>query len=187
MQKGRHYLLVALLLPLLVFEYWSIPPHHAREIATPPSVYQWLAREPGDGIIAEYPMMKSDEAPFYTYLFWQRIHKKRMVNGAAPDNARAWDFFQRVKDLGNFETPKLLQEAGVKYIIVHKQMYQDGWIPGPLKRYASPDAAALQYNSGKVPVNPSLPQPFKVFGDDIVYALEPSLSDATLKKEYDAL
>jgi hypothetical protein len=66
-------------------------------------------------------------------------------------------------------------------------MYQDGWIPGPLKRYASPDAAALQYNSGKVPVNPSLPQPFKVFGDDIVYALEPSLSDATLKKEYDAL
>jgi hypothetical protein len=146
MQKGRYYLLVAVLLPLLVFEYWSIPPHHAREIATPPAVYQWLAKEPGDVIIAEYPMMNPDEASFYTYLFWQRIHRKRMVNGAARDNKRAWDFFQGVNDLTDPETPRQLKSAGVKYLIMHKGMYREGIIPWPLKRYYSPEISAITYN-----------------------------------------
>ena len=170
--KKRYYLLLSILLPLLIFEYWSIPPHAAHAVDTPPVVYQWLAQEPGDIIIAEYPMMKSGEASFYTYLFWQRIHKKRMVNGASPSNRKAWEFYERVHDLADPETPQLLKSVGVKYIIVHKEMYREGEIPAPLKRYYSPDVAARQYNDGVAPVNPFLKTPHMVFGDDIVYSLD---------------
>lgn len=175
MSKVRYYLLLSALLLVLVFEYWSIPPNYAHSIDPPPVVYQWLAKEPGDFIIAEYPMMKSDEASFYTYLFWQRIHRKRMVNGASPDNQKAWDFYQRVNDLSDPETPQLLKSVGVKYIIVHKQMFREGDIPESLKRYYPSDVSARQYNDGKTPVNVLLPKPFKVYGDDIVYVLDRQL------------
>jgi hypothetical protein len=172
MSTVRYYLLLSVLLPVLIFEYWSIPPHYARSIDPPPAVYQWLAKEPGDFIVAEYPMMKSDEAAFYTYLFWQRIHKKRMVNGASPDNEKAWDFYHRVNDLSDPETPRLLKDVGVKYIIVHNKMYWEGEIPEALKRYYPPDVSARQYNDGKTPSNVLLPKPFKVFGDDVIYLLD---------------
>lgn len=172
MTKIRYYLLLAVFLPVLIFEYWSIPPYQAHAIDSPPAVYQWLAREPGDFIIAEYPMMEYDEAAFYTYLFWQRIHQKRMVNGAGPENPKAWDFYQKVNDLSTPDTPRLLKSVGVKYIIVHKQMYREGEIPEPLKRYYSPEVSARQYNNGIVPVNPLLKKPDKIFGDDMVYSLD---------------
>ena len=172
MTKIRYYLLLAVLLPVLIFEYWSIQPYQAHAVDTPPAVYQWLAREPGDFIIAEYPMMQPDEAAFYTYLFWQRIHKKRMVNGAWPDNPRAWDFYEEVNNLSNPDTPRLLKSVGVKYIIVHKQMYREGEIPAPIKRYYSPEVSARQYNNGIVPVNSLLTKPDMVFGNDIVYSLD---------------
>jgi hypothetical protein len=169
--KMRYYLFVSFLLSVLVFEYWSIPPHYARSIDPPPAVYQWLAREPGDLIVAEYPMMKSDEAAFYTYLFWQRIHKKRMVNGATPDNTEAWEFFEKVRDLTNPDTMQLLKSLGVKYVIVHQKMYQEGQIPEPLKRYYPPQTSAATYNRGETFTDNVLREPYKPFGQDLVFAL----------------
>jgi len=171
MTKIRYYVFLILLLPVLIFEYWSISPDAVHAIDTPPAVYQWLARQPGNFIIAEYPMMKTEEAAFYTYVFWQRIHQKRMVNGATPNNAAACNFYQKVKDLSNPETPDLLKSSGVKYIIVHKQMYHDGPIPGTMKRYYSVEAASEQYNNGIVPANHLLGKPYMEFGDDEVYRL----------------
>ena len=171
MPRVRYILLLTVLLPVLIFEYWSVPPYYAKDVSKTPAVYQWLADEPDDTIIAEYPMMKHDRASFYTYLFWQRIHRKRMVNGAAPDNKEAWNFYQQVEDLSAEETQKLLHAAGVRYIIVHKEMYGEGDIPEPLKRYYPAEASAVQYNGGKVPMNAFLNKPFKVFGDDSVYVL----------------
>ena len=161
-----------LVIGVLAFEYWSIPPYHARDISKPPAVYEWLAHEPADTVIAEYPMTESSSVSFYNYLFWQRIHKKRMVNGAGPDNAEAWNYFIKVNNLSGTETLKYLREIGVRYIIVHGDTYREGEIPMPLKRYMSPQASAVQYNGGRVPVNPLLKEPFKVFDNDIVYKID---------------
>jgi hypothetical protein len=171
-EKAKYVLLLTALLPALIFEYWSVPPYYAKDVSETPAVYQWLAGEPDDTIIAEYPMMEYNKASFYTYLFWQRIHRKRMVNGAAPLNKEAWDFYQQVKDLSSDETPQLLRTAGVRYIIIHKKIYQDGDIPEPLKRYHPAVFSKMQYNGGKVPMHTLLNKPFKVFGDDSVYRLD---------------
>jgi len=171
MTKLRFRALCAALFLPLAFEYWSIPPNFAVSVASPPPVYRWLARQPGDFIVAEYPMMPYDEAAFYTYPFWQRIHGKRLVNGAPRGNKAAWAYYERVRDLAGPQTVRLLKQAGVRYILVHPKMYEEGEIPGPIKRYFPPLIAARTYNGGIVPVNPSLRKPYKVFGRDLVYAL----------------
>lgn len=172
MPRARYYALLAVLLPLLVFEYWSVPPNYALAVDRPPEVYQWLAKEPGDVIVAEYPMTTSDEPAFYTYLFWQRIHKKKLVNGASRDNAVAWAFFEKVKILDDPQTPALLKSVGVKYIIVHKEMYREGLIPKPLKRYYAATVSGMLYNGGKVPSISYGAKFYKAFGADMVFSLE---------------
>ncbi len=171
MRRGRYCFLLAIVFPLLIFEYWSISPRQVRAVDKPPPVYQWLAEQPGDFIIAEYPMMKSHDLSFYTYLFWQRIHQKRMVNGAAPGNNEAWDFYQKVKDLSDPKTLRLLKSVGVKYVIIHKEMYREGVIPGPIKRYFPPEVSAHQYNDGEVHDSPCLGEPVQKFMSDRVYLL----------------
>jgi hypothetical protein len=172
MKRARYYAMLAILLPLLMFEYWSVPPGYALAVDQPPKVYRWLAEQPGDLIVAEYPMMRWDEAAIYTYYFWQRIHKKKLVNGASPENARAWAFFEKVRNLGDPQTPALLKAEGVKYVIVHKRMYAEGPIPAPIKRYYPALDSGAAYSGG---IAPSILYPlklFKTFGTDMVFLLD---------------
>jgi len=187
--RARYLTLLAVLLPLLCFEYWSVPLGYALPINKPPEVYQWLSKEPKDVIVAEYPMMKSDEASFYSYLFWQRVHKKALVNGAAPDNVKAWEFFEKIKDLESPHTSELLKSAGVKYVIVHGEMYKEGAIPPPLKRYYAVGQASTTYNDGRIPAIPFSLTLVKVFGTDFVFSLEKSentRSNLSQQKNYEA-
>lgn len=184
MPRARYYALLAVLLPLLVFEYWSVPPNYALAVDRPPEVYQWLAKEPGDVIVAEYPMTTNDEFAFYTYLFWQRIHKKKLVNGATRDNAAAWAFFEKVKNLDDPQTPALLKSAGANYIIVHKEMYQEGPVPKPIKRYFTATVSGMNYNGGKVPSIPYAAEFYKAFGTDMVFLLEKDPTKSVPKTAY---
>jgi hypothetical protein len=171
MSPARFRAALAVLLPLLVFEYWSVPPGQASPVTPPPEVYRWLATQPDDFVIAEYPMIDRDEAAYYTYPFWQRIHQKRLVNGASPSDPRAWDLFEKVRDLGDQRTPALLRAAGARYVIVHKAMYRDGPIPQPIKRYYPPERAARTENGGKPPPLPRGLRLVRTFGSDSVYAV----------------
>jgi hypothetical protein len=45
-----------------------------------PEVYRWLAEQPGDVIIAEYPVARSSQVS-PVYLFYATVHGKRIVNG----------------------------------------------------------------------------------------------------------
>jgi hypothetical protein len=173
LKRRRYWTLFAFLLPLLVFEYWSTPLSYSKTISSPPAVYQWLAKEPGNLIVAEYPMMPADEASFYSYTFWQRVHKKRLVNGAAPNNTDAWAFFEKVRDLSNPETPKLLRAAGVKYVLVHNESYETGPIPAALKRYYPNEISTMTYNNGSEPEIPSSLSLVQSFGEDNVYSISP--------------
>lgn len=172
MKRAHFHAMAGTLMAVLLFEYWSIPPSYARPVDDPPAVYRWLAGLPGDVIVAEYPMVRFDEAAFYTYPFWQRIHRKRLVNGAAPDNPRAWSIFEKAHDLSDPETPALLKSIGVEYVIVHKQMYREGPIPGAIKRYYSPARSGLTFNNGKVPPIPAGLKFHKAFGADWVFRLD---------------
>jgi hypothetical protein len=171
MRKGSYLVVMSVVLPVLLFEYWSIPPHTARPVGDPPPVYAWLSKEPGDIIIAEYPMMPNIDLSFQTYLFWQRVHQKRMVNGAQP-GTEAWDFYEKVSDLSSPAVPHLLKSVGVKYVIVHPGMYREGVVPEASKRFFPPDVAVLTYQGGRVPEVPSGLRLYKTFGEDRVFVLE---------------
>jgi hypothetical protein len=135
----------------------------------PPQVYRWLAAQPGDLIVAEYPMVNFDEAAYYSYPFWQRVHGKRLFNGAAPRNPDAYKLFLQVAGSPGQQSLQRLKSAGVRYVVVHGDMYADGPIPGPIKRYYPREQAEVQFGGGVAPV-PPLP-PVARFGADAVYDL----------------
>jgi hypothetical protein len=156
-------------LPFSRFEYWSVPPSYAMPVDSP-RVYEWLSKQPADAIVAEYPMVRFDEASYYSFPYWQRLHQKRLVNGASPDNAQAWDFYLKVRDLSDPGTAPLLKSSGVKYVIVHKAMYREGPIPEALKRYYPPARAALSFGGDPG----AMPQGLRLhaaFGNDRVFVL----------------
>jgi len=171
MRPARHRVLVAVALGMLVFEFWSVPPNRARPIVVPP-VYRWLAAQPGDFIVAEYPMLRFDAAAFYTYPYWQRIHGKRLVNGASPDNVPAWRLYEQVRDPSSPGAARALAAVGVRYVIVHKSMFAEGPIPGPIKRYYAPWRAAQTVDDGVVPPLPASFALCRSFGTDLVFTLD---------------
>jgi hypothetical protein len=167
--RARPYgLLLGGLTLALLFEFWTVSPSQSRELVVPP-VYAWLARQSGDLLVAEYPMLPHDEAAAYAYPFWQRVHGKRIVNGAPRDDAKAWALHEKVRDLSEPGAAESLVEAGVHYVVVHRDMYREGPIPGPIKRYYEPARASLQSDRGKAPVVPSRLQLVATFGPDLVF------------------
>jgi hypothetical protein len=50
-------------------------------------------------------------------------------------------------------------------------MYEEGPIPGPLKRYLPPEASAQTYNMSETFTEGVLNAPFKTFGQDLVFEL----------------
>jgi len=107
-----------LVLVLVLFEFWNWPPYRVTDVSKTPPVYEWLAKQPGDFAIAEYPLGGRD----YEYLFWQRRHRKPLVNGAIPgtyaDRVR-----QEIIHITAPETPGILRWLGAKYVIFHADKY----------------------------------------------------------------
>lgn len=154
----------------VVFDIWSISPDLFSSIQVP-RVYDWLKNQPGDFIVAEYPMIPYNEAAYYQYPFWQRIHGKRLVNGALPQYKEAWSLYQDIQDLSKPEVVPILQKCGVKFVIVHPLLYEEGPIPTPIKRFFPAHFSQAKYGSGRPPDLSSLGEPFRVFGQDRVYRL----------------
>jgi len=169
MSKTRFYALAGALTALLLFEYRGIPHNYGMQVKPPPPVYEWLAAEPGDFIVAEYPMMPNDEAGFYTYMLWQTFHHKRLVNGTSPILKESWDFFQKVNYPSDLKTLEILRKAGVKYLIVHPELYAS--IPPELTKHFSKDRTEKTYNNNVPPPVLKKLKPYKVFGQVSVYKL----------------
>ena len=97
-------------------------------------VYYWLAKQDNVTIIAEYPMIEfpSKYDTIYTrYLFYQRIHKKPIINGAGPDSLALNDL---VYDL-NDRTVNILSGLGVSHILVHGSLNVESQRLKPVKHY----------------------------------------------------
>jgi len=126
----RNQVLITCLVALgILFEFSNVPPFRVTELDQVPKAYKWLASRPGDFIIAEYPMAKGSpgEAPSnYDYLYYQTIHQKRMVNGAQLGTP-AYDIKMRILKVDEAQTPIILKKLGVKYVIVHNDLYRAGY------------------------------------------------------------
>lgn len=165
--RKQKMLCFALILVCIAFEFTNIPPWRATQITENiPEVYRWLKNEPGDIIVAEYPIMlgKAGEAQEnYDYLFYQTFHHKRLANGAVA-GTRPFEIKEKFRKISDPSTPDLLRSLGVRYIILHSDLYEKGIDPN------------------SVDVIGALPQLdgikgyrlVKTFGNDIVYEVTAS-------------
>ncbi len=114
-KKRRVFFSVVLL--LIFIEFAPTLPAPMVDAVNPPSVYEWITKQEGDFTIVEYPL-ETD----YEYLFWQRIHQKRLVNGAQP-GTYADKVRKEIVDILKPETPGILSYLGAKYVIFHPDKY----------------------------------------------------------------
>lgn len=172
--KQIKLLLVMIILVIVGIEFINIPPWHVIDVSSKaaPKVYRWLAKQPGDFIVAEYPWTARIELPNLEYSFYQRIHKKRLANGAA-EGSYANKVHQNMIDLEDSDIGIKLYRLGVKYIVVHRQKYKEGMIPNRLKRYYGGPTSAInqvKYNFARIPkISAKNIILVKRFGNDYVY------------------
>ncbi len=109
---------------LILFEYTVIPPWRNVDFSKTPAVYEWLAEQPKDIIIAEYPLYDSIDERHFNYLFYQRIHRKKMINGA-PRGTEGYSFRETMMDILKPGSRSVLRTLGANYLIIHKEIYDD--------------------------------------------------------------
>ena len=74
---ARHRAIGAIILAGVMVEYTTAPIPW-QTLPAPPPVVEWLARQPGDFAIAEFP---AADGPWG--MFWATVHGKRLVNGTS--------------------------------------------------------------------------------------------------------
>jgi hypothetical protein len=95
--------------------------------------YYRVVEKAAPGALAEYPLAKAEQAVNSDYLFWQRVHKRPLVNGAA-SNTFAESAGQSVANPVSPETPSSLAALGVTTIVVRPTTYAfTGGEAGPTK------------------------------------------------------
>jgi hypothetical protein len=113
-----------------VTEFWV----HAgtSEVGTAPAYYRAVEKAP-PGALAEYPLAEAVQAVNSDYLFWQRVHHRSLVNGAATGSF-AEAVGQSVINPVSPETPSTLAALGVTAIVVRPTTYFfSGGQPAPQK------------------------------------------------------
>jgi hypothetical protein len=104
----------------VLFEFWNYPPLKTINVSSVPAAYLWLKKQPGDFIIAEYPL--DTESPNELYKFHQTVHEKMIINGTIPKTF-AHRFAQSIAQLSNIRTTATLYRMGVKYVVIHREAY----------------------------------------------------------------
>jgi len=74
------------------------------------------------GLLAEYPLAPADQGTNSDYLFWQRAHGRRLVNGA-PQGTFADDIRQTLVDPRTPGTAQALAALGASVVVVRPNVY----------------------------------------------------------------
>jgi hypothetical protein len=126
----RSWALVVVLCSVVGLLSWfelSVASPGLTALNTAPPEYIALRKAP-PGIVAEYPLVTLDEARNYDYLFWRRVHGRRLLNGASrgsfPDDVR-----QALVDPLSPGTAAALSALGVSTILVHPDVYTALGVP----------------------------------------------------------
>jgi O-antigen/teichoic acid export membrane protein len=116
----RAGVLVVVIAAVIGFEWSDRPPARVVEIGPTPAVYEWLADQPGDFMVAEYPMTGPAAPRTLYYQFWAREHRKRLVN--VPGSPESVALFGAVNDIADPGTAGVLADLGVRYAVVHTKL-----------------------------------------------------------------
>jgi len=120
-KSGKSKIAAAILLfGLVIFEFWNYPPLRVIDVEKVSQAYYWLKEQPGDIIIAEYPLDAG--SPNELYKFYQTVHEKRMINGTTP-YSYANNIAKTIVKLSDQNTAGILKGMGVKYVLVHRENY----------------------------------------------------------------
>jgi hypothetical protein len=112
--------ITVLLFSLVLFEFWNYPPYKVIDLNRVPQVYYWLKQQPGDFVIAEYPL--DSYSPNENYKFFQTKHYKKIINGTIP-GTYAHKVAQAITRLSSKGTTQVLKWMGVRYVLVHHDGY----------------------------------------------------------------
>ncbi len=104
---------------IVIFEFVNFPPFKATDIGVRESVYFWLKEQPTDILVVEYPIEEDDTVE---YFFNQRLHQKKLVNGALRET-EAYSTNEKIRDILAPQTKVILNRLGVSYVIVHFSKY----------------------------------------------------------------
>lgn len=113
-------MVICFLFFILLFEFTNIPPFKTTQIGNAPEVYRWLEKQDPRAIVVEYPLGNDVE-----YIFYQRVHKKRLVNGALP-GTEAFSVKEKIEDIDKPGVCEILKQMGVTYVILHLNRYEEG-------------------------------------------------------------
>ncbi|MBP7087903.1 MAG: hypothetical protein KBB01_01250 [Candidatus Omnitrophica bacterium] len=115
-------LTASLFYSLVLFEFWTWPPYKVIDVSKAPAVYYWLKNEPGEFIIAEYPL--DIDLPSEMYKFYQTFHNHPIINATVPGTYPN-KIAKTITKLSNRYATSVLKWLGVKYVLVHRQYYLD--------------------------------------------------------------
>ncbi|KKM78947.1 hypothetical protein LCGC14_1354870 [marine sediment metagenome] len=123
--KARYLYPVMLIIIILIsMEFTNIPPYRVSDVSAVPAAYDWLSKQKGKFTIVDYPMYSNIEGGHYSYLFFQRVHKKNLVNGT--DTGTESDKLRlQLLDIKDPRVARMLKFLKVKYIVVHPDLYPE--------------------------------------------------------------
>jgi hypothetical protein len=108
-------------------ELTTTPPATVTEVGATPPIYEELRRVP-KGVLAEYPLVSAAYAQNSDYLFWQRVHRRPLLTGAAERT-----FADAVRDTAVNPaapgTPQTLAMLGVSSVIMHPTIPPGDTVP----------------------------------------------------------
>jgi hypothetical protein len=105
---------------LVLFEFWNWPPYKVIDVSKVPAVYYWIKNQPGDFVIAEYPL--DTLGPNEMYKFYQIKHEKKIINATIP-GTYANKVAKTITKLSDPNTTGVLKWMGVRYALVHREDY----------------------------------------------------------------
>ncbi len=127
-KKGKgilKWMVAVLVFSFLVSESIYIPIGYAELPKRDSSVYNWLAKQKDDFAIIELPMPIDGSRAHYEaeYMYRSIYHWKPLVNGYSgffpPDY---WPINRKMQRFPSFESVEILEQLGIKYVIVHFAM-----------------------------------------------------------------
>jgi len=124
-----------LLILAVVVEFAAFPLTSGLSRVAAQPVDRWLAAQPNDGAVMQFPLIKSKNGPA---LYASTFHGKRLAYGFGSFYPPAWQAAEET--LAHFPDAAslaVLRRWDVRYIIVSPTLYDAGWADRPEDTWAS--------------------------------------------------
>lgn len=113
---------ISVLTVLILLEHFSPSLIVIRKYEVP-EVYLWLKNQPEDVTILELPILYNNQLDHGTYMFYNTLHWKRMVNGVHNFSPPGYnEQMEILKEFPSKESIALIRELSITYVIFHKNI-----------------------------------------------------------------